>query len=67
MQRVRPVVAEVEFPVRVEREMFASTLRSSTATEDGRHSGGGKWRDKQRGARAGNESANDWNDFRFQK
>ena len=54
LQRIRPVVAEMEFPVRVERKMFA------------RRFGGGKLRDQQRGARAGNKSANNWNDFHFQ-
>ena len=45
MQRIRPVIAEVEFPVRVEQEVFA------------RRTSGRELRDQQRGAHAGEESA----------
>jgi hypothetical protein len=44
----------MEFPARVEREMFARRL------------GGGKLCDPQHGARASNKGANDRNDFHFQ-
>jgi len=54
MERVWPVVAEMKFPARVERKMFARRI------------GSGKRCDAQRGARTGNNNANNWNDFHFQ-
>jgi hypothetical protein len=53
-QRIRPVVAEVKFPVHVERKVFARRL------------GGGQLCDPKRGARADDKGANSCNDFHFQ-
>ena len=54
MQRIWPIVAKMEFPVRIKRKVFARRIGRS------------KLGDPQRGARTGNKSANDWNDFNFQ-
>src|ERR1022692_2754942 len=53
VQRVRPVIAEMKFPVPVERKVFA------------RRFGSGKLHGQQRGAGSGNKSAKSGNEFHF--